>query len=82
MHELNRDLLLSAKAAQLSPQELDKQLSMLNAMLYHTETWETFCTANELVDINRHRIIAKPHLIQSILREPKQKPFVFVHNKN
>jgi hypothetical protein len=82
MDELNRDLLLSAKAAQLSPRELQQQLSMLNSMLLHTENWETFCKANELVDINRRRIIVKPHLIQSILREPKQKAFVFVHNKN
>jgi hypothetical protein len=82
MHELNRDLLLSSKAAQLSPGELQQQLSMLNTMLYHTENWETFCEANELVDINRRRIITRPTIIEKILREPRQKAFVFVHNKN
>jgi hypothetical protein len=82
MHEINRDLLLSAKAAKLSPQELREQLGMLNDLLYHIETWETYCRVNEIVDINRRRIITKPHRMQSMLREPRQKAFVFVHNKN
>lgn len=82
MHDTNRDLLVLSKTAHLSDAELERQISLLNRLLYHTETWETFCTANEILDINRHRVIQKPHLIQGILREKKVKAFVFTCNKN
>lgn len=82
MNDANRDLLVLSKTAHLSRAELERQVALLNSLLYHTENWETFCTANEILDINRHRIIHKPFLIQKILREKKQKPFVFTNNKN
>ena len=82
MQEANRDLLVLSRMAHLSQQELDHQLALLNTLLYHIETWETFCNANEIVDINRHRIIQKPHLIQKILSDKVVKPFVFTSNKN
>ncbi|MBV9989625.1 MAG: hypothetical protein JO301_18225 [Chitinophagaceae bacterium] len=78
--DLNRDLLLPGKNANLNARELDRQISLLNALLYHVENWENFCTAHELIDINRRRIIRKPHLIQAGLRAPKA--FLFTSNKN
>jgi hypothetical protein len=78
----NRDLLVLTKKAQLDARELDRQIGLLNALLYHVENWETFCIANEVIDINRRRIIRKPHLMQGILRVSPPKPFVFTHNKN
>jgi hypothetical protein len=82
MYDANRDLLVLSKTAHLSAAEFERQVSLLNRLLYHTETWESFCAANEILDINRHRIIQKPHLIQNILREKKMKGFVFTCNKN
>jgi len=82
MQDANRDLLVLSKTAHLSPEELERHVELLNTMLYHTENWETFCIANEVLDINRHRIIQKPLLIQNILRDKKERPFVFTSNKN
>ncbi len=82
IHDFNRDLLVLSDTSHLSPDELALQVACLNTMLYHLENWETFCVANEILDINRHKIIKSPHLIQRILRETKQKPFVFTNNKN
>ena len=82
MHDANRDLLVLSKTAHLSPEELNHHVELLNTLLYHTENWETFCTANEILDINHHRVIQKPHLIQKILSEKKGNPFVFTSNKN
>lgn len=82
MNDANRDLLVLSKTAHLSAEEIDYLVSLLNTLLRHTENWETFCNANEILDINRHKIIQKPFLIQKILREKTQKPFVFTSNKN
>ena len=82
MNEANRDLLLLHRAAELSEEEIAREVELLNTLLYHTENWETFCKANEILDINRHKIIADPVRIQRILREKRTKPFVFTNNKN
>ena len=82
MNDANRDLLVLSKTVHLNPGEMERQVELLNTMLYHTENWDVFCIANEVLDINRHKIIQKTFLIQKILTERKQKPFVFVCNKN
>lgn len=82
MNDANRDLLVLSKTAHLSQAELDCQLAMLNKLLYEIETWGTFTAVNEIIDINRRKTIRKPYLIEKILRERTQKPFVFTCNKN
>lgn len=82
MQEPNRDLLVLTKANLLNQTELERQLAQLHEILFHTENWEVFCVANEIIDVNRHKIVRKPFLIQQVLTEKRQKPFVFVSNKN
>ena len=82
MNDANRDLLVLSKTAHLSMEEKESLVTLLNTILHHTENWVTFCSANEVLDINRLKIIQKPFLIQQILRENYQKPFVFICNKN
>lgn len=82
MNGANRDLLVLSQIANQSPAQLKKELEILNTLLFETENWQAFSVANEILDINRHKIIRKPHLIQQILTEKKQKPFVFTCNKN
>lgn len=77
-----RDVLVLTNAAQHNPQQMERELALLDRILYHTENWQTFSTANELIDINRRRIIRKTHLIQQMLTEKNKKPFVFTCNKN
>ena len=82
MNDANRDLLVLSNTTRLSPEELEREVVFLNALLFHIENWETFSIANELIDINRRKIIRKTFLIQKILTEKKVKPFVFTCNKN
>ncbi len=82
MKDANRDLLVLSKTAHLSAEELEHHVELLNTILFHTENWKTFCIANEILDINRLKVIKKAFLIEKILREKKQKPFVFTSNKN
>ncbi len=82
MPGVNRDLLVLADARHLSAEALERELSFLNNILFHVENWESFSTANELIDINRRKIIRKTYLIQKILSERTVKAFVFTCNKN
>jgi hypothetical protein len=84
MNRANRDILVLTSQSHLSPYELELQVAYLNDLLYHAESWDNFCRANEIVDIHHHRIYSRPHLIEKALRDiiGIDKPFVFIHNKN
>ena len=82
MNDANRDLLVLSNTTHLSEDEFNRQLDLLNKLLFEIETWDTFRTVNEIININRHKIIRKPYLVEKILRERTQKPFVFTCNKN
>ncbi len=79
---MNRDILVLSSSAQLNPQLREQEMVQLHQLLFDTENWTAFSIANEIIDINRRRIIRKTHLIQQILTERRQKPFVFTCNKN
>jgi predicted metal-dependent phosphotriesterase family hydrolase len=51
-------------------------------VLVPVENWLSFCVANEIIDINRRKIISKEHLVQKILKDNPNQPFVFICNKN
>ena len=82
MNLLNRDLLVLTKKTAMKPGELEHEVELLVDLLFHVENMTAFCIANELIDLNRYKIIRKPHLIQQILRDKKLKPFVFISNMN
>lgn len=84
MHEINRDILVLSNQSHLSQQELEQQVAQLSALLHYAESWDSFCTANEIIDINNRRIIQKPFLMQKAVHDKirPEKAFVFVNNKN
>lgn len=82
MSDVNRDLLMLTDATRMDADAFERELSFLNTILFHVENWQAFATANELIDINRRKIIRKTYLIQKILSEKKVKAFVFTCNKN
>ena len=82
MNDSNRDLLVLSSTDHLTEEQMDHQVLLLNKLLYEIETWDTFRTVNEIININRHKIIRKPHLVEKELREKGVKPFVFTCNKN
>ncbi len=82
MNPQNRDLLVLTKKITMNEQQLKQEVELLNRLLFHVEDVNSFCTANEIIDVNRYKIIQKPHLILQAIREKGEKPFVFISNKN
>lgn len=78
----NRDLLVLMKNTSVSNETMEREVDLLNTLLYSVESSHSFCIANEVIDVNKFKIIQKPHLIQQAIREKSHKPFVFICNKN
>lgn len=79
---MSRDLLVLTNQAYLSAEQTAAIVAGLNKVLSPVENWGVFCVANEIIDINRHKIITKTHLVKQILQDKPNKPFLFVCNKN
>ncbi len=79
---MNRDLLVLSNQNYLSPEQVKYELEHLDKILFSVENWQSFSIANEILDINRHKTITKPFLLQKILQDQPKKPFVFICNKN
>lgn len=82
MNPQNRDLLVLTKKETMNPLELEHEVELIIDLLYHVENVEAFCIANEIIDLNRYKIINKANLIQRVIKEKELKPFVFISNKN
>jgi hypothetical protein len=82
MHPQNRDLLVLTKKETMNAQELEHEVELLVNLLSETEKIDVFCIANEIIDLNRYKIISKPYLIQKIIRQRKLRSFIFLSNKN
>ena len=82
MRTPHHDLLVLTGEKMMSEQELEIQVRFLNDLLYNVEKTNAFCTANEILDVNKCRIVQKPHLIQQIISSEVLPPFVFINSKN
>lgn len=82
MNPLNRDLLVLTKKVTMSPSELEHEVEQLSNLLYHVENLRSFCLANEIFDLNRYKVIRKRAVLEESLRALRNKPFVFICNKN
>ena len=82
MNNPNRDLLVLFKQELMTPQAMEHEVSMLHDLLYTVERLDNVVKAHELIDLNRYKIIGKQLLIKNYLRIGKEKPFVFLNNKN
>ncbi|MFP5040410.1 hypothetical protein [Parasediminibacterium sp. JCM 36343] len=78
----NRDLLVLTKYEVPDPIAMEHEVTLLNNLLFTVENLHTFCIVNEIIDVNRYKIIQKPYRIQQMIRERSIKPFVFIFNKN
>lgn len=78
----NRDLLVLVKDEHYTREAMECALEQLNKLLLNFETTENICSAHEVFDMNKYRIIHKPALLQKIMNETEIKPFVFICNKN
>ncbi|MGI8637122.1 MAG: hypothetical protein ACR2KZ_17155 [Segetibacter sp.] len=81
MKSAKRDLLVLSKNASIDKHELEHEVEKLHELLFHVECLENFCIANEIIDLNKYRIINDPVRIERIISS-KMKPFQFINNKN
>lgn len=82
MNPRNRDLLVLTKKKKMDALELEHEIEVLNDLFYLVECSNAVCIANEVIDVNRYKIINKTHIVRQMLREHRLKPFVFINNKN
>jgi hypothetical protein len=82
MNNPNRDLLVLFKQELMTPQAMEHEVSMLQRFIVYCKRLENVGKAHELIDLNRYKIISKQLLIKNHLRIGKEKPFVFLNNKN
>ncbi|WP_153796281.1 hypothetical protein [Foetidibacter luteolus] len=78
----NRDLLVLTKSFTKNPEEFEHEVELLHGLLYHAETMDVFCLANEVVDVNRYKIIHQPPVIWQTAQAKTLKPFVFINCRN
>ena len=82
MNTANRDLLILSPKEHFTTDRLQKEVDWLHDALAQVENMQQFCIANEVIDINRFKIISDPIKIQIALERRINKPFVFINNKN
>lgn len=82
MNKSNRDLLVMFRHQQLSPQDMETEISSLHEMLFQVERLDSFVSAHELIDLNRYRIYRGSFEIKKLVRSRKEKSFVFLNNLN
>lgn len=82
MKQPHRDLLVLIKDESHIPHSMDEEVEMLHEMLYHVETIDNLCTASEIIDLNKFKIISRHSVITKVLKQGNLKPFQFVNNKN
>lgn len=79
----SKNLFLLANKETLLPGEVKKELQFLSRILYEKDNcFKLLSNCNEIIDINRRKIIRPHHLVQQVLDEKKRKGFVFIFNKN
>lgn len=82
MRAPNRDLLVLMKDEYMNEQAIEHEVEKLNEMLYDAESIDSFCVAHEVIDMNRYKIVEKPHQIRNIIQKRDFKAFEFIFNKN
>jgi len=82
MKSSNRDLLVLSRNVSINKVEMEREVETLHKLLMEAESLQNFCLVNEIIDVNRYRIIDNPVKIERMIRQIKIKPFIFISNKN
>ena len=77
-----RDLLVLSKDINDDPNLMERELEILDTILYNVETLSELCLCCEVIDVNKYKIIRKQFLLEKIIRQKTFKPFQFLFNKN
>ena len=82
MPKPNRDLLVLFKQELMTPQAMEHEVGLLHDLLYMVESLDNVAAAHEIIDLNRYKILTKLFQVKNVFRQPKEKAFVFINNKN
>ncbi len=83
MDNVNRDLVVISKSIALASEAtIQYEINCLHKILHDTESTLNFCKANEVIDVNRGKIITKSLLVLQAIQLRGNKPFVFINCKN
>lgn len=82
MKTTNRDLLVLVKGESMDQNQIELELEKLNSLLFQLETVDSFCTAHEIFDIKKHKVVDKRKKVVQMIHQPSLKPFQFICNKN
>lgn len=82
MKSTNRDLLVLCRKISFDKKQMELEIEKLNQLLFHVESLENFCIANEIIDINSYKVITTPAKIEKLIIRRKLNPFQFINNKN
>ncbi len=82
MKTSNRDLLVLLKDEAMTNQAIEQEVEQLNEILFHIESADTFCSANEVIDMNKYRILQDEECLVQMMYQSELKPFIFLCNKN
>jgi hypothetical protein len=78
----HRDLLVLLNNEYRSEQAINLEVEWLHSVLFHVEAIDNFCTAHELININKRKLISEPLKIKREILRKTETPFVFLSNKN
>ncbi len=82
LHHPHRNLLLVINNDGQQAVDIDTQVKWLHNVLFTVENIYHYSLVNEIIDINKYKVIRQQHLVQQILRQPYVKPFQFICCKN
>ena len=82
MNKSNRDLLVLFNQELMTPQALEHEVSLLHELLFHVERLDNLVIAYEVIDLNKYKVYSKHNIVKAHIRLKKEKPFVFLNNRN
>lgn len=82
MNKSNRDLLVLFNQELMTPQALEHEVGLLHELLFLVERLDNLVIAHELIDLNKFKVFTKHLVVKNYIRLKKDKPFVFLNNKN
>lgn len=82
MKKLTRDLILLRRDEEVDELQIKREVQLLDYLLQSVETTASLCTAYELIDLNRFKVVHQHAAIAKVIRSEQQKPFQFLINRN
>ena len=82
MNKSNRDLLVLFNQELMTPQAMEHEVGLLHELLFHVERLDNLVIAHEVIDLNKYKVFSKHSIIKNFIRLKKEKPFIFLFNKN